>query len=125
MIRPDPFNEGAAPLLTGVTLVAIVLLLALLFGIWVLTSLLGLIVTLLIAAFVGWLADKIYPGRLPAGWLGAIVAGLLGSLLGGVLLGDAGPEVGGIAVLPALVGALILAVGIEVYRNGRAPRLGR
>ena len=32
-------------------------------------SLLGLLVTLVIAALVGWLADKIVPGDLPYGWL--------------------------------------------------------
>jgi uncharacterized membrane protein YeaQ/YmgE (transglycosylase-associated protein family) len=91
----------------GVTL--LLLLIALILGIWLTVSLIGLIVTLVIAGLVGWLAYKVVPARLPYGWLGAIVAGLLGSWIGGVLLGDLGPEIGGITLLPALVGSLILA----------------
>lgn len=90
------------------------LLLVFIVGIWITVSLLGLIVTLVIAAFVGWVANRIVPGKIPYGWLGAIVFGLLGSWVGGILLGDAGPEIGGIAVLPAIVGAVILAIVADI-----------
>nr|WP_041425127.1 GlsB/YeaQ/YmgE family stress response membrane protein [Thermobaculum terrenum] len=73
----------------------------------------GLIFTLIVAGIVGWIADMIVPGELPYGWLGAIAAGLLGSLIGGLLLGNLGPEIGGISVIPALVGAIILAFLLE------------
>lgn len=79
-------------------------------AIWLTVSLLGLLVTLLIAGLVGWLAYQIVPGRLPFGWIGAIVAGLLGSWLGGALIGHVGPEIGGITIIPALMGATVLAV---------------
>ena len=85
-------------------------------------SLLGLLVTIAVAAIVGWLADQIVPGRLPYGWLGAIVAGLLGSWLGGVLLGDFGPSIGGIAIVPALLGAVILAFGVSLVAKSRGGR---
>jgi uncharacterized membrane protein YeaQ/YmgE (transglycosylase-associated protein family) len=100
-------------------IILLVLLLLFIFGIWLTVSLLGLLVTLLIAALVGWLADRIVPGNLPYGWLGAIVAGLLGSWIGGALLGDVGPEIGGIALLPALLGAIILAFIIEAVTKSR------
>ena len=85
-------------------------------------SLLGLLVTLAVAGSVGWLADQIVPGRLPYGWLGAIVAGLLGSWLGGVLLGDLGPSIGGIAIVPALLGAVILAFIVSFVAKSRGGR---
>jgi len=88
-------------------------------AIWITVSLLGLIVTLLIAGLVGWLAYQVVPGRLPFGWVGAIVAGLLGSWLGGALLGDLGPDIGGIALLPAFVGAIVLAVIADLVFNSR------
>lgn len=105
-------------------LILLVLLMLFIIGIWLTVSLLGLLVTLVIAGLVGWLANKIVPGELPYGWLGAIVAGLVGSWIGGGLLGDVGPEIGGIGLLPALVGAVILAFIIEIVTNSRAGATG-
>jgi uncharacterized membrane protein YeaQ/YmgE (transglycosylase-associated protein family) len=87
----------------------VILFLILVLGIWLTANLIGLVITLFIAGLLGWLADLIVPGRLPYGWLGSIVAGLGGSWVGGILLGDYGPELGGIALIPALLGAVILA----------------
>jgi uncharacterized membrane protein YeaQ/YmgE (transglycosylase-associated protein family) len=91
-------------------LILLVVLIALILSIWLTVSFIGVIVTLLIAALVGWLAWKFVPIKLPYGFLGAVVAGLAGSWLGGWLLGDVGPDIGGIAIFPALVGSMILAV---------------
>lgn len=88
----------------------LLVLLALILSIYLTVSFIGVLVTLVIAGVVGWLAWKFVPIKLPYGFLGAIVAGLIGSWLGGWLLGDVGPELGGIAILPALVGSLLLAV---------------
>ena len=44
------------------------------------------------------------------GWLGAIVAGIVGSWIGGLLMGGFGPDIAGIAIIPALIGAIILAL---------------
>jgi uncharacterized membrane protein YeaQ/YmgE (transglycosylase-associated protein family) len=105
-------------------IVLVALLLALLVAVWVTFQLLGLLVTLLVAAVVGWVADQIVPGRLPYGWLGATVFGLLGSWLGSLLLGRLGPQVGGIAIVPALVGAVVLAVLYNVVaKQARSRRL--
>jgi uncharacterized membrane protein YeaQ/YmgE (transglycosylase-associated protein family) len=100
-------------LATGCAVFLLVVFFALVVGIWVLTSLIGLLITLLIAGLIGWLADQIVPGRIPYGWLGAIVAGLLGSFIGGILLGEVGPTIGGISIIPALIGAIILAFVLE------------
>ncbi len=105
-------------------IVLVLILLVLLFGIWITFQLVGLLVTLVVAAVIGWLADQIVPGRLPYGWLGATVFGLLGSWLGSLLLGNLGPELGGIAIVPALVGAVILAFLYNIVaKQARARRL--
>src|SRR5688572_22170842 len=91
-------------------LVLLLVLLALILSIYLTVSFIGLLVTLLIAGVVGWLAYKFVPVKLPYGFLGAVVAGLIGSWIGGWLLGDVGPSLGGIALFPSLVGSLILAV---------------
>ncbi|KYF55192.1 transglycosylase [Sorangium cellulosum] len=103
----------------------VVLLALLLAGIWVTFGLLGMAVTLVVAGAVGWLADRIVPGELPYGWLGAIVAGLLGSWLGSMVLGPVGPSVGGIPVLPALAGAVVLAFAYDVLHKQVSKRASR
>ena len=92
-----------------VAVVLIVLLILLAIGIWLTYNLVGLIVMLFVAGIIGWIADQIVPGRLPYGWLGAIVAGLVGSWIGGLILGGFGPSLAGITIIPALLGAIILA----------------
>jgi uncharacterized membrane protein YeaQ/YmgE (transglycosylase-associated protein family) len=102
-------------------LVLLLVLIALIFSIYVTVSFVGVLVTLLIAGVVGWLAYKFVPVKLPYGFLGAVVAGLIGSWIGGWLLGEVGPELGGIAIFPALVGSLILAVfSTVVTRTARS-----
>jgi uncharacterized membrane protein YeaQ/YmgE (transglycosylase-associated protein family) len=102
-------------------LVLLLILIALIFSIYVTVSFIGLLVTLLIAGVVGWLAYKFVPVKLPYGFLGAVVAGLIGSWIGGWLLGEVGPELGGIAIFPALVGSLILAVFSTVVARTTKP----
>lgn len=78
----------------------------------------GLLLLLLMAGLVGALADAVVPGRLPGGWLGATVAGLVGSWLGALLFGRLGPSLFGIRVLPAFLGALAVAFLVEVLSRG-------
>lgn len=90
----------------------VLLLLAIFVGL--MTSLVGLLVMLLVAGFVGWVADLVVPGEMPYGWLGAIVAGLLGAFLGTMLFGRLGPTVAGIPFVSALLGAIIIAFVVNV-----------
>ena len=72
----------------------------------------GFLLMLLVAAIAGFLGDALVPGHMPGGWLGAIVAGLLGSAVGGYLFGalniPTGPELGGLAIIPAILGAALV-----------------
>lgn len=79
-------------------------------------SIIHLVWMLLIAGLVGYLADVIVPGRLPWGWLGTILAGLVGSWIGIALFNLLHLprwleliRLGGIPLIPALVGAIIIA----------------
>lgn len=98
------------------TVIGILILLFLAFVVasWLTFKLMGLALLLLVAGFVGWLADRIVPGSIPYGWLGAIVAGLAGAWIGGWFLGSIGPDLFGIALIPALVGAVILAIIVNL-----------
>ncbi|HET7036843.1 MAG TPA: hypothetical protein VFI42_14255 [Thermomicrobiaceae bacterium] len=83
-------------------------------AIWITTHLVGLLITLLVAGFIGWLADRIVPGKIPYGIPGAIAFGLIGSWLGGHFI-HFGPHLAGLALIPGLIGAMILALGVQLY----------
>jgi uncharacterized membrane protein YeaQ/YmgE (transglycosylase-associated protein family) len=78
---------------------------------------LGMVLHLVMAGVVGVLADRAVPGRLPWGWIGAVVAGLLGSWLGVLIIGRVGPSLFGVPLLPAFVGALLLAVAASLLAH--------
>lgn len=90
-------------LMVVLALIAIVALIGLI------GNIIGVILTLIVAGLIGWLADTIVPGQMPYGTLGAVLAGLVGSWLGVALLGTIGPVIFHIPVISALVGAIIIA----------------
>lgn len=104
----------------GLLVLLIVLLLVFSTAIWITGGLIRLALHLFMAGLVGALADAVAPGRLPWGWLGAVLAGLVGSWLGVLLLGHLGPSLFGVPLLPGFVGALILTFALEY--GGRALR---
>jgi uncharacterized membrane protein YeaQ/YmgE (transglycosylase-associated protein family) len=108
------------PILIGLLILAALFIV----GIWLTFSVVGLLVTLVVAAVVGWLADKIVPGKLPYGWLGAIVAGLGGSWLGSAVMGSFGPVIARIPIIPAILGAIVLAFAAEFIGKSLARRRG-
>ena len=87
----------------------LVLAIVALFGLFsIVGSVASLILTAIVAAVVGWLADVVVPGNVPYGFLGAMLSGLIGSWLGAALLGSIGPVLFGIPVISAFIGALIV-----------------
>ena len=97
-----------------ILVILIAIFLIAVFAIWLTAHLVGLLITLLVAGFIGWLADRIVPGTIPYGFVGAIVLGLLGSWLGGHFI-HFGPHLAGLALIPGLIGALILALAVQLY----------
>ncbi len=100
----------------------LILLVLLILGIGLTINFLGMLVMLIVAGIVGWLADLIVPGELPYGWLGAIVAGLVGAWLGTALIGPVGPDLAGIPLLPALLGAIIVAFLVDLVAKAMTRR---
>lgn len=83
---------------------------------------LGVLTLILIAAMVGLIADALEPGAMPGGWLACILAGIVGALLGSGILSllhlPEGPRIEGIAIVPALAGA-VLIVGLYGFVAAR------
>jgi len=85
----------------------------------------GLLLTLLVAGLVGWAADMVVPGRLPGGWIGAVLAGLIGGFIGRMLfhalgIRDLGFGLFGIELIPAFVGAILVVVAAEIFTSRRS-----
>jgi len=72
-------------------------------------NLIGVILTLFVAGLIGAVAEAIVPGRIPYGFFGSILAGLIGSWLGVALLGSIGPSIFHVPLISAFIGALIVA----------------
>lgn len=68
----------------------------------------GFILFLIMGGIIGWLAGLILGKDIPGGIIGNIIAGIIGAWLGSLLLGEWGPEIWGVFIIPALIGALIL-----------------
>ncbi len=69
-------------------------------------TLLGFIILLIVAAVAGAIGEMLAGGKVPGGWVGSIVAGLVGAWLGGMLL-KIGPVIGGVQIIPAIIGAAL------------------
>ncbi|TMF53560.1 MAG: GlsB/YeaQ/YmgE family stress response membrane protein [Chloroflexi bacterium] len=80
-----------------------------------------LLVLLLVGAVVGLVAERLTNRALPYGWIGAIVAGLVGAwLMVDVLRLVIAPEVSvaGIPLISALIGAVIVLLVFSMVTGG-------
>lgn len=68
---------------------------------------------LIVGGIIGLIAGAITRKGGSMNWIVNIIAGLVGSSLGEALLGSWGPQVAGMAIVPSLVGAIILVVVVS------------
>ncbi len=64
--------------------------------------------TLIVGAIIGAIAGALTSKGQAMGWIANIVAGLVGSWVVESLLGTWGPTLAGIAIIPSLIGAVIV-----------------
>jgi len=74
--------------------------------------------TLIIGGIIGAIAGAVV-GRKKGGCITHIFAGLVGSFIGDRLMGNWGPMVAGISILPAIVGAVIVIAVIALIFDKR------
>ncbi|KRM87516.1 GlsB/YeaQ/YmgE family stress response membrane protein [Lacticaseibacillus thailandensis] len=65
---------------------------------------------LIIGALIGAVAGAITSKGHSMGWIANIIAGLLGSAVGEAVLGHWGPQLAGMALIPSIIGAVVLVV---------------
>lgn len=75
----------------------------------------GLLWSLIIGAVIGAIAGAITGRGNSMGWIANIVAGLVGSALGQALLGSRGPSLAGMALVPSIIGAVILVLIVSFF----------
>ncbi|WP_347551447.1 GlsB/YeaQ/YmgE family stress response membrane protein [Pseudalkalibacillus hwajinpoensis] len=64
----------------------------------------------MIGGIIGWLAGAITGRDVPGGIIGNIIAGFVGAWLGTLVFGNFGPKIGGFAIIPAIIGSIILVI---------------
>lgn len=86
----------------------------------------GFIAILIMLSIVGWVIDVIVPGRMPYGWLGGIIAAIVGGLVGGWLFGNWGPSATWagwtLSFIPALLGGIIVAFIVRFVMGSQGRR---
>ena len=68
---------------------------------------------LIVGAIIGLLAGVITGSGGSMGFLANIIAGLVGSTLGQAIFGSWGPKMAGMAIVPSVLGAVILVLAIS------------
>lgn len=68
--------------------------------------------SLIIGAIIGLIAGVITKGG-SMGWIANILAGLIGSAVGQALLGSWGPSLAGMALIPSIIGAVIVVAVVS------------
>lgn len=85
-------------------------------------SILGFILFLVVAAVCAWIADYFVPGRVPGGFWGAALVGLIGAWVGDMLLGKWGPNIGGVYLLQTIIGSAVLVFLFSLLTRRRVGR---
>ena len=70
--------------------------------------------SLIVGALIGLIAGAITKKGSSMGWIANILAGLVGSFVGQALLGTWGPSLAGMALIPSIVGAVIVIAVVSL-----------
>lgn len=73
----------------------------------------ALIWTLIVGGIIGLIAGAITKHGGSMGWIANILAGIIGSWVGQSLLGAWGPSLAGMALIPSIIGAVIVVVVVS------------
>ncbi len=84
-------------------------------------SILGFVLFLIVAAVCAGIGEMLVPNVIPGGFFTSAVVGIIGAWIGSSLMGNMGPALAGIPILPAIVGSalfvFILSLGFRGFRN--------
>jgi uncharacterized membrane protein YeaQ/YmgE (transglycosylase-associated protein family) len=81
-------------------------------------GLLSLIVYLIVAAVCAIIAERMVPGTIPGGYFTSAIFGIIGAWIGGSLMGNVGPALGGVSLVPCIVGSALLVFVLSLASHG-------
>ncbi|MCT4386344.1 GlsB/YeaQ/YmgE family stress response membrane protein [Lacticaseibacillus paracasei] len=79
----------------------------------------GLIWSLIVGAIIGAIAGAITNRGAAMGWIANIAAGLIGAWIGQGLLGTWGPSLAGMAIIPSIIGAIVVVAVVSFFLSRR------
>ena len=79
----------------------------------------GWIWSLIVGAIIGIIAGGITKKGESMGWIANIIAGLVGSSIGQAIFGHWGPSLAGIALIPSVLGAVILVAVVSFFISNK------
>lgn len=85
-------------------------------------GILSFIIFLIIAAACAAIAEYVVPGPVFGGFFVNAIIGIIGAWMGSAMFGNFGPEVGGIALVPAILGAAVLVFIMGLFSRGFSSR---
>lgn len=80
----------------------------------------GLLWSLIVGGVIGAIAGAITNKGGSMGIIANVIAGLVGSAIGQALLGTWGPIIGGMAVVPSIIGAVIVVAVVSFFTRKSA-----
>ncbi len=81
-------------------------------------DILSFILFLIVAAVCAVIAERLVTGTIPGGFFTAAVFGVIGAWIGGSLVGHIGPDLGGVSLVPCILGSAILVFGLSLASHG-------
>ena len=75
--------------------------------------------SLIVGGFIGFIAGAITKKGGAMGIIANIVAGLIGSSVGQSLFGTSGPSLAGMALIPSIIGAVIVVAVVSFFFGKR------
>lgn len=77
---------------------------------------------LIVGAIIGAIAGAITNRSMPFSWIGNIIGGIVGAWVGQSLLGEWGPQLAGMAIIPSIIGAIIVVLVVSLIFRGTSKR---
>jgi len=81
-------------------------------------DLVGILLFVIIAGVCGAIGEGVAGGKVGPGFLGSFIVGLIGAWIGGMLI-QIGPVVAGVAIIPAIIGSILLVAVLKLL-TGRS-----
>jgi uncharacterized membrane protein YeaQ/YmgE (transglycosylase-associated protein family) len=81
-------------------------------------EILSFILFVIVAAVCALIAERLVPGTIPGGFLTAAIFGVIGAWIGGKMMGSFGPDLGGVALVPCILGSAVLVFVLSLASHG-------